>query len=416
MVHTYQQADSYVDNAQYHERFVRRDTGLEYDVPSHSISVVFERPNRVRIDRQVPPTNTPGLAASVTSNGTIVRAYVSDYTDQVLEHPAPETFTLDETIIGQPLRDALLPVPLENLYPQLDMLLSSDQQPPRLLAVGPAKRIESAELEGARCYRVEITQPAEGTRTLWIDETTLLLRRMEMPTEAVKALMDSDNVLRSLELWIDFHDASFAVSPDAATFEMSVPDSAVRVRELIPPPAALDPALGKSPEGYTFTGLDGEPVTSESLAEQVVVLDFWFTGCEPCRRSVPALEALFQHYQSGGQFRMIAVSVDPEHVPAKAIEKTLRQWGGSMPIVRDLNEHGAEYFQVEGWPTTILLGPAGKVQQIARGGMHGYEPWHELIDALLAGGDPVAETLANRRREVAVYKAQVAAAAINDSN
>lgn len=413
MAAAYQRAESYVDNAQYHQRYVLRDTGLEYDVPAHVVSVAFARPDHIRIQRQVPPSDLPGLVTSVISNGSQVRAFVSGYTGQVLEFPAPQELTADQLIVGAPLRAAILPVPLENLYPQVDLLLSTPDDPPQLLGIGSAERLESAELEGVLCRRVQLTRPDEGTRILWIDAQSYLLRRMEMPADQVRRAMDKGGVLKDLDLWIDFHDVAVDVAVNDATFEMTVPDDAVRVRQLTAPPSPPDPILGRTPQDYRFTDLDGEPVTAESLAGNVVVLDFWFTGCEPCREIAPALEQLYKQYRSVAQFAMLAVSVDPPQLPDALIGKTLRSWGGTMPIVRDLKDHGAEKFDVQGWPTTILLGPDGKVQRIVRGGPHDYHDWPAAIDALMSGEDPVGEMLKQYEESVALFKARVAAAAID---
>ena len=416
MAEVYRGAESYLDNAQYFERFVRRGDGIEHDVPPHILSVVFQRPNRIRVNRLVPETTAPGLDASVACNGQILRSFVSDYKQQVLEQPVPDLFIWDNLTSDGAVRRAITPVPVENLYPQLDLLFASESHPPRLFSSGEMRRLSSEELDGVRCYRVEIDRPEEGPRVLWIEQETFLLQRMDMPTRQVRAVMDPQGLLSELALWIEFQDAAINVTVDPDMFEMEIPKDAVRVRRLIasPPPPPQAP-FGKIPSQYRFVQLDGSPVTGETWAGKVVVVDFWFTGCQPCRYSIPALEKLYQHYRSDSRFVMVAVSVDGRTVPSEVIASTLRGWGGTMPIVRDLTDAGSKHFNVKVWPTTLLMGPEGKIHRVAIGARDGYDDWHESIDALLAGEDVAAKSLEDHSAEVAKFEAAVAAATIEGS-
>ena len=403
---TYRQADAYIDNARYHERYVRRDDGLEYDVPPHMVSVVFRRPGRLRLNRQVPEVDTAALNVTMTCNGSRVRAFVSDYTRQVLEYEAPNRLRVDNFLPDPRLREAVLPVPIENLYPQADLLLADEEQPARLLASGAATRLPSAELAGVPCYRVRLEHPTSGARVLWIDQQTSLLRRMEMPTRQVRDAMD-------LKLWIEFHDAALDVTIDDPTFEMEVPDNAVRVREFVPPPTGPPAILGKMMGEFAFDRLDGGQVTHDTLADGVTVLDFWFTDCVPCRQSTPALEALFEKYRETDGFAIYAVSIDRSGVSDDMLETTLKKWGGTMPILRDSGEVGREQMGVDHYPTSLLLGPGGKIHHFARGAKSSYEDWHQPIDQLLAGEDIAEAKLAEFREKQAEFAAALEAVSLD---
>src|SRR5205085_4051736 len=56
--------------------------------------------------------------------------------------------------------------------------------------------------------------------------------------------------------------------------------------------------------------LDGKPFTLGSLRGEVVVVNFWASWCPPCRKELPALQAL--HTRLGGQGRVVAISIDQD--------------------------------------------------------------------------------------------------------
>ena len=71
---------------------------------------------------------------------------------------------------------------------------------------------------------------------------------------------------------------------------------------------------GEAAEGKTADELSVTPVTGEgpkSLAEakgKVVIVDFWATYCDPCRKSFPKYQEMVDQF--GGDLAVIAVSVD----------------------------------------------------------------------------------------------------------
>lgn len=407
MAEAYQSFEQYVDNAQYHQRFVRHDDGLEVDVPPHMVSVAFRRPNNVRVSRQEPAIDGPGSVVTMTSAGERVRAFVSGYPEQVLEYPLPDDWNADRLFQTNALKQAILPVPVENLFPQLDLLVADSKAGPRLFEADRIERIASDEIDGAVCYRIELERSDEGTRVLWIDEELLLLKRMEMPTRRVRAMMDPDDVLRDLSLWIDFHDAQTNSIPNDEMFEMIVPVGAVLVREFVKSPPQPPDWLGKSVGSARFKDLDGKAVELEEYAGKVLVVDFWFTGCGPCRISMPALEELNDQFSENDQFKMLAISVDAKDIPSATVAKTLRDWGASMQIFRDYDNVGEKELGVTGWPTTLLIGPEGQIHRIARGAKKSYESWREPIDALLAGEDVAAQLLAENKQTVEAFEAKI---------
>ena len=61
-----------------------------------------------------------------------------------------------------------------------------------------------------------------------------------------------------------------------------------------------------------LTGLTDEaPTSTDALRGTAVIINFWATWCEPCRREMPSLERLSRRLAAHG-VRVIGVSVDTD--------------------------------------------------------------------------------------------------------
>src|ERR1700712_2173904 len=55
-----------------------------------------------------------------------------------------------------------------------------------------------------------------------------------------------------------------------------------------------------APVSFTGTTDAGQTVSSSQYLGQVLVLNFWYAGCAPCRAEAPALETLNTKYTGNG--------------------------------------------------------------------------------------------------------------------
>ena len=230
----YRQADVYLDNAEYRERFVLKEDGQAYLAPPHVVSVAFARPNRFRLSRQVPETTTPGLTVTAICDGTTLRAAISDLHPQILERPAPEALSTANVVPDDVLRDELFPVPVANLFPQLDLLLAGQRDD--ALSGSEYKYLEDITLESGPCTRVQFATP-DGPRIAWIDKESRLLRRLDLPSDAARQFRDPQGAFSKYELWIDFNDASIDVALSDNVFALPLPEGANVVEQFERPTA-----------------------------------------------------------------------------------------------------------------------------------------------------------------------------------
>jgi peroxiredoxin len=103
--------------------------------------------------------------------------------------------------------------------------------------------------------------------------------------------------------------------------------------------------------------LDGREVRISDYAGRVVVLHFWATWCPACREEMPVLEAAARSSTAGGA---VVLGVNLGERRGKVADYA-RQAGLTFPILLDPRGKAAQQLGVLSLPTTLVLGPDGKV-------------------------------------------------------
>jgi outer membrane lipoprotein-sorting protein len=247
MLQAYREADSYSDHATYVEESVLRGEGVAHELPYYQMSLALDRPNRLRLTFAEALTGASGAQQGfdVASDGEFIRASLPEIPEQMVEKPAPAEFTTANVLPDPLIREMLLERALSDVFPQLAMLLNQsdddehavfpDDSNPRLLP--------DAERNGHLCYRVATSHP-EGTRVLWIDRETYILRSVELPVEVHRQRIDPDRNFLRFSVRIDIEDATFNAEIDESSFTLEPRPGARRVRRFVLP-AETDEATAK---------------------------------------------------------------------------------------------------------------------------------------------------------------------------
>ena len=120
------------------------------------------------------------------------------------------------------------------------------------------------------------------------------------------------------------------------------------------------PSINAPAPAFRLMDLKG---TVHSLAEHqgtVVFLNFWATWCGPCKVEMPAMEALYQDFQSQG-LEILAVSVDQQ---GAAVTRPFKDaMGLSFPILHDSNYQVGLSYGARTLPMTYIIDRKGIIRQ-----------------------------------------------------
>jgi len=110
-----------------------------------------------------------------------------------------------------------------------------------------------------------------------------------------------------------------------------------------------------------FQDAEGRSKTLSDWHGRTVLLNLWATWCVPCRKEMPALDAL-QEKLGGPNFEIVAVNIDtrdPEKPKAwlkeVGVSKLAYYTDPSAKVFQDLKVAG----KAVGMPTTLLIDAAG---------------------------------------------------------
>jgi peroxiredoxin len=107
---------------------------------------------------------------------------------------------------------------------------------------------------------------------------------------------------------------------------------------------------------FKLKDLKGRSWSLKDVHGKVVMLNFWATWCPPCRKEMPDLEALSQHFQSQGLV-ILGVSDDEP----KKVRAFIQQQGISYPVLLDPSSKTNKSFHIEGIPKTFVYDREGKI-------------------------------------------------------
>jgi peroxiredoxin len=119
-------------------------------------------------------------------------------------------------------------------------------------------------------------------------------------------------------------------------------------------------------EQKTFSGAT---LKLSSLRGKVVLLDFWASWCEPCKKELPVLAKMAPKLRERG-VEIVAVNIDERKENAEAF---LREHGLRLTVVQDQAQSIVKEYEPPKMPTSFIIDRAGVVRAVNEG----FEPGDE---------------------------------------
>ena len=130
---------------------------------------------------------------------------------------------------------------------------------------------------------------------------------------------------------------------------------------------------------FELPDLQGNPLKLSSLRGKYVVLDFWGSWCIWCIRGIPSMKEAYAKHKD----KMEILGVDCRDTEEKwkaAVEEHALPWL-QVRCDDDHLEQLAMQYNIEGFPTKVVIDPEGKLVKVVVGEDPAFYPF---LDELLA--------------------------------
>lgn len=123
------------------------------------------------------------------------------------------------------------------------------------------------------------------------------------------------------------------------------------------------PITGKIPT-VSLKNYSGETFTLAGEDQDVTLLVFWATWCQPCLMEMPSLVKLHDKYRDR-KFRVVSINVD-DHEGQK-VKSISRDFGINYPVLIGNEEVMKQFGGVQALPTSFLIGRDGRIREKLQG-------------------------------------------------
>jgi len=130
------------------------------------------------------------------------------------------------------------------------------------------------------------------------------------------------------------------------------------------PPAAQ---VNRPAADFSLPRLDGGSLRLSDYRGKVVLVNFWYTNCAPCREETPALASTYKKLSSQG-LEIIGVDVRGNERKGADGDADIRTFttanGVTYPIVLDTDSQTGRDYQVYTLPTSFLIDKSGNIRYL----------------------------------------------------
>lgn len=112
---------------------------------------------------------------------------------------------------------------------------------------------------------------------------------------------------------------------------------------------------------FSVRDLQGRQISSADLRGKVVLVDFWATWCQPCKKEMPGYQKLLERYGSRG-FAVVGFKFDtmPDTEDPFRFAKRI---GVHYPLAVATDDVKQSFGGIEGLPTTMLYDRQGVLRK-----------------------------------------------------
>ncbi len=244
--------------------------------------------------------------------------------------------------------------------------------------------VQTVDADGQKWLTVRLDTEKGPDYRLVIHPTTKLLSRIEIIPESDNAgAVPGSKVTPERLEWTAGRITTDVSKEDLVAYKPPEgygkiePYEKVAAQTKDAPKHRVEDVVGSPSPDFSLTVMDAAgkfvTVTKADLAGKVVMIDFWATWCGPCLAELPEVQKMIEAYaKEKKDVVIIALSLDQRPSELREVRKLVEKTLEEKKITLDGNTVGkialdpsgatGEAFQIEAFPTVILLDAKGIVQ------------------------------------------------------
>ncbi|MBI1796987.1 MAG: redoxin domain-containing protein [Candidatus Eisenbacteria bacterium] len=157
-----------------------------------------------------------------------------------------------------------------------------------------------------------------------------------------------------------------------------------------PAPAAYGaddaPAVArKAPRIWGAHWFNSKPLMPADLAGRVTIVEFWAFECINCRRTLPAMRALYERYRADSSVVIVGIHTPelPIERDTEAVHRAVDSLGVRYPVVLDPGYVNWRAFDNQYWPALYLIDRHGVIRDVHIGELHeGTDAWKSVLERI----------------------------------
>ena len=113
---------------------------------------------------------------------------------------------------------------------------------------------------------------------------------------------------------------------------------------------------GKKLDDFKAYDINGKLIDTKQLQGKIVVLNFWFIKCPPCKYERPFLNKIVDDYKADSNVVFISIAIDRKD----QLEPYLKENEFKYNVIPDGNKLAKSY-DIAGYPTQLIIDKEGKI-------------------------------------------------------
>ena len=126
----------------------------------------------------------------------------------------------------------------------------------------------------------------------------------------------------------------------------------------------VSPRNEKIAPNFILESVTGEKISLKDFKGKAVLLNFWATWCQPCKKELPSMQRIYEELSSEG-VEVVAISIDRNK--KERVKQYIKNYNLTFPILLDPGQKVRKDYFILGLPTSYLIGIDGKLKGFISG-------------------------------------------------